>query len=106
MPETRPEDPPIHVTFEGFTSTGGYRYQATEVTRHAGPIARLEVTNAGGAASSPAPVALEPSEAAELGLWLLRNAISHETDAEIRDLLTGRIDAVAGELASVRDDER
>lgn len=105
MPDTRHQDPVDVIAHEGFTSTGGYRYQATEMTRHAGPIARLCVVD-GRPGPDVQPVSLEPNEAAELGLWLLRNVVSHEPDDDVRSLLTSRIDGLSRELAAVLDDER
>lgn len=102
MPDTQ-TDPPVIVAHESFTSTGGYRYQATEITRHAGPIARLEVTNKDSEHEPSAPVSLEPSEAAEIGLWLLRNVVSHERDEQVRSLLTITLDALSRDLAAVLD---
>lgn len=96
----------VNVAHEGFTSTGGYHYRATEITRHAGPIARLAVYDFDSGVREARPVSLEPEEAAEIGVWLLRNAISHEHDPDARALLTSRLDTLSRELASVLADQQ
>lgn len=104
------KDPPIVVAHEGFTSTGGYHYRATEMTRHAGPVARLCIDGSidgwDRQQGDARAVSLEPEEAAEIGVWLLRNAISHERDPDARALLTSRLDTLSRELASVLDGNR
>lgn len=104
------KDPPVVVAHEGFTSTGGYHYRATEMTLHAGPIARLCIDGSidgwDRQQGDARAVSLEPEEAADIGLWLLRSVVHHEIDEEVRALLTARIDALSRELASVLDGNR
>lgn len=95
MTESPTQHPPSTIDFvaQGFTSTGGYVLRATEATEHAGRIPILFVADDPGDDERRDPlecesldrfVRLEVEEAAEVGLWLLRNVVEHLPDPTVR----------------------